>query len=421
MAHLKPSLPNGDQMVPIVPARLQRALQEMQEHLDDELHQTTVLGRELAEFFRHDWPGDINRSNARSALRIAAICATLSRPIQEVQALAIYAANEAQALSENGDWIDSIALLVEGVQLTHDSIPLADAHQGRVLVGHLSDLISQALQACATVGSLEDVGSIDDLKDVFKIAKTVWQPSLHASLDIMIGLAQDLPEVLYDSAAQGGPRQALPRLLGKITGVRSSVEELGERARGPMRHQATLLLDLLDAWHGMAQQQIVLFARVDRVKPSEYERRELAGRVEDRIGQVERRLRALIAQAYAERYGDHWIKRVEKQHERAYSNWMQTLEKDRASFHAYQGYTPSILEYAHLGDLVALITGEWDLFRQVFDFGYARRNKAVFQDKMEHIIRVRNPLAHHRAIPENELLRALVLCTDIVKAIETLC
>jgi hypothetical protein len=36
---------------------------------------------------------------------------------------------------------------------------------------------------------------------------------------------------------------------------------------------------------------------------------------------------------------------------------------------------------------------------------------------VEHIIKVRNPLAHHRAVPENELRRALVLSTDILRAI----
>jgi hypothetical protein len=421
MTRLESSLPDGDLVVVEVPARLERAMQEMRERLKDESHQTAVLERELTEFFRDDWPGDVKRTHPHSALRIAAICATLSRPIQEVKALAIYAANKAQALGEDGNWIESLALLIEGVQLTHNSIPQADAHQARILVRHLSDLIAQTFHTCAIVGSLEDVGRISDLKDVFKIAKAVWQPNLHASLDVIIRLVQDLPKVLDNSSTDGGSGKALTRLTGEITRVRGSIEDLRERSHGPVRHQATLMLELLEAWYEMAQRQIVLLAQVDRVKPPEDERRELESRVEDQIGQVERELRALIAQRYAERYGKDWIDRVQKQHERMYLNWIRILKKDRAAFQAYQEYAPSILEYAHLGDLTVLITGEWDLFREFLDFGYDRRNKAVFQDKMEHIIKVRNPLAHHRAIPENEILRALVLCTDILKAVEILC
>jgi hypothetical protein len=69
-------------------------------------------------------------------------------------------------------------------------------------------------------------------------------------------------------------------------------------------------------------------------------------------------------------------------------------------------------------DLKDLIVSQWHLFRDVFDFGYQDRNRAVFPDKIFQIVSVRNAFAHHRMPPENELLRARVLCTDILLALD---
>jgi hypothetical protein len=66
-----------------------------------------------------------------------------------------------------------------------------------------------------------------------------------------------------------------------------------------------------------------------------------------------------------------------------------------------------------------LISSQWRLFHDFLDFGYEPRNEAIFYDKMKQITKVRNPLAHNRIIPENEILRARVLCTDILLALDS--
>jgi hypothetical protein len=102
-----------------------------------------------------------------------------------------------------------------------------------------------------------------------------------------------------------------------------------------------------------------------------------------------------------------------------YDHWLSNLGKDKAAFKVYSDHSPKILEYARFDDLIELIGAQWHLFRDLLDFGFDTRNKAVFSDKMSQIAKVRNPLAHNRSIPENELLRARVLCTDILLALDS--
>lgn len=151
---------------------------------------------------------------------------------------------------------------------------------------------------------------------------------------------------------------------------------------------------------------------------SESPERDLEKQIQDLVKEVEQRLRELISIQYRQQFGETWVKHIEVKHATMYQYWLRNLERDKAVFKTYRQYSPEILEYSRLDDLSDLITAQWHLFRDVLDFGYDDRNKVVFHDKMSQIARVRNPLAHHRAVPENELLRARVLCTDILLALE---
>lgn len=401
-----------------VPGHFEQALRDMQEHLEMESLEPSVLEKDLAQFFHDEWPAALEGIHARTALRMAAASRALSRPIQEAQALSIYAAKEAEARADEGDWVASLNVLLDGVQLTHSVIPQADVCQARLLVRLLSDLIARGFQTCAAFPSLVELGRARNLESLFKVAQVMWQPDLHAPLDAVIRLTPDLWRASSIASNGDDAKEAAIRLSTELARIRHSVHELQAVATGPLHRQADLTTELVDAWHHLAQRQVVRLARTDRSKRARGDQQDLEGQVKDRIGQVERELRALIGQKYAERYGEHWIPRLQKRHKGMYSNWMRILEKDRTAFRIYGDYNPSALDYAHLGDLIALVTGEWDLFRETFEFGYGRRNKSIFQDKMEHIIKVRNPIAHHRAVPKNELLRALVLCTDILRVME---
>jgi hypothetical protein len=72
----------------------------------------------------------------------------------------------------------------------------------------------------------------------------------------------------------------------------------------------------------------------------------------------------------------------------------------------------SLLDYTYLGDLVGLINKQWQLFADVL--GAGKEAKSEFTRMTAAIIRVRNPLAHNRDVPLNELRRADVYCTDLL-------
>ena len=110
---------------------------------------------------------------------------------------------------------------------------------------------------------------------------------------------------------------------------------------------------------------------------------------------------------------------IRTRHKQLFEYWTINLRKDKAAFKVYSNHSPEILDYARFEDLATLVTVQWQLFRHIFDFGYENRNKAVFHDKMGQIAKVRNPLAHNRTIPENELWRAKVLCVDVLLALDS--
>jgi hypothetical protein len=137
------------------------------------------------------------------------------------------------------------------------------------------------------------------------------------------------------------------------------------------------------------------------------------------IGQVEQRLRYLIVDKYQVRYGKDWLLQVKAVYPKMYDRWVSNYKKEKSAFKNYNNHTPDILEFAGFDDLSELISSQWKLFRDFFDFGYETRNETIFYDKMKQITKVRNPLAHNRTIPENEILRARVLCTDILLALDS--
>jgi hypothetical protein len=136
------------------------------------------------------------------------------------------------------------------------------------------------------------------------------------------------------------------------------------------------------------------------------------------VEKVEKRLRSLIAKKYQQQFGRSWVQHISSKFHPMYERWQRYRQKDQSAFKMYNDYAPELLDYALIEDLKDLIVAQWQLFRDVFDFGYQDRNRAVFLDKISQIISVRNALAHHRTPPENEVMRARVLCTDILLALD---
>ena len=67
-------------------------------------------------------------------------------------------------------------------------------------------------------------------------------------------------------------------------------------------------------------------------------------------------------------------------------------------------------------DLKDIISREWQLFNDIFGNGKAAKRQ--LNEKIQAIVKVRNPLAHNRDVPKNELKRTEVFCTDILIQIQ---
>lgn len=124
---------------------------------------------------------------------------------------------------------------------------------------------------------------------------------------------------------------------------------------------------------------------------------------------VEHYLRRLIEGRYAQKFGEDWILQINPEMR---DKWAESQAKDEKTFARYGMPRSSLLNYTYLGDLVSLINKQWQLFEDVFGAGKAAKQE--FTRTTEAIIRVRNPLAHNRDVPLNELRRADVYCTDLL-------
>ena len=127
------------------------------------------------------------------------------------------------------------------------------------------------------------------------------------------------------------------------------------------------------------------------------------------ICMLERQLRELIQSRYRDKFGEDWLDQVPSA---IREGWQRTQEQDTRAFSQYERPAPSILDYSYLGDLLVLVNKQWQLFQGVF--GSGKPAKRELQDKLEAVVKVRNPLAHNRAVPENEIKRAEVFCTDVL-------
>lgn len=130
---------------------------------------------------------------------------------------------------------------------------------------------------------------------------------------------------------------------------------------------------------------------------------------------VESELRQIVAQRYKDQFGDNWESRLSSNPEDV-EKWKQLREKDERAFSGYEQPLPSLLDYTYLDDLLAMINRQWQLFMDIF--GTGKPAKQELRRKLEAIIRVRNPLAHNRVIPTNEIKRADVYSEDLLRLLK---
>lgn len=116
------------------------------------------------------------------------------------------------------------------------------------------------------------------------------------------------------------------------------------------------------------------------------------------ICELEVQLRQLIETRYQTRFGDTWVENINLEWR---EKWSQSKMKDEKAFEKYGKAKISILNYSYMGELMSLINNEWSLFEDIF--GPKKPNKLIFTEKLDAVIKVRNPLAHNRPVPETEL------------------
>jgi len=126
------------------------------------------------------------------------------------------------------------------------------------------------------------------------------------------------------------------------------------------------------------------------------------------IKNIEDELRDLIMRRFLEKYGDNWISNIDR---RTVERWESVKQRDKG-FEVYGNVEVPLHHYSYLGDLKEIISRNWQIFIQ--DLGSGKNNKRMFNEKLDAIVRVRNPLAHSRHVPENELMRVIVYSNDLL-------
>jgi len=328
--------------------------------------------------------------------------------------LAIFASLRAVELRDQGKPQDGLGLLADALVLEHQILPLCDPSLTRKLSRRIVDQTEEAVDLSAFIGSVDAVIlEKDDLEAVFSIMEAVWEPDLRKTINIL----RKIPFALSDVGREEKHQQIL--LLKSIRNTLVDVQkDLRQITAFRTPRHPKLLGSLATSLQEIIQQEIILIASAQYSSEGlDYE--SIARQANRLIGQVEQRLRQAIAERYERQFGTAWVEHIQARHKIMYDHWLSNIGKDKAAFKVYSSHSPKILEYARFDDLVELIGAQWHLFRDLLDFGFDTRNKAVFSDKMSQIAKIRNPLAHNRSVPENELLRARVFCTDILLALDS--
>ena len=348
------------------------------------------------------------------AIYIKAACPLMrDRPTTGILLLAIFASLRAIDLRDQGKPQAGLGLLADALILEHQTLPYCDPPLTRKLSRRIAYQTEETVELSAFIGSVDAVVQTkDDLETVFSIMEAVWEPEFRAAISTLMKIPFSLADVGHAEKRQ--QIQLLRSIRSTLVGVKKDIEK-GTPSKNPSHPK--LLANLVASWQEILQQEIVLSASAQYSSEGlDYD--SISRQAYRLIGQVEQRLRLVIAERYEKQYGAAWVEHIQAKHKFMYEHWLANMQKDRTAFKAYSSHSPELLEYARFDDLVELIGAQWHLFRDLLDFRADTRNKAVFADKMSQIAIVRNPLAHNRSIPENELLRARVLCTDILLALD---
>lgn len=128
------------------------------------------------------------------------------------------------------------------------------------------------------------------------------------------------------------------------------------------------------------------------------------------LGDAERQLRYLVQDRMVDVYGENWFEELQKKLPRM-SDALDKLVQQRVREKRMFGDAASdfILDYAYISDLKDLVFAEWEKYRSVL--GGA---KAEWEKRFQDIMKVRNPMAHHRSVPADVLQEAERSCKALL-------
>lgn len=399
-----------------IPANIAQALAAAE--ADEEASLVSETAQEVEDVL-HDL---VSRRDLQSASKIALAAAAgyLKNQNPEAAALCLctYTSSQARILQEQDHSGQGLDLLLECAELLQATLAATNPTWARILSRELSECVQAGMSFCA-ISKLDDLLSSEtNVARMFEVARTVWGPGVEDQITQLMEALHALVIGLQKNKNKKNRLSLLRKMSSQLTSIKASLQQKAATNSAEARKRAGIFGNTIDSWREAIQDEIVQLAATEYQQEGATSQQAYpASWVDDvrtSIEAVERRLRHLIADRYLSQFGDGWVQHVQAKHRGMYEIWVSTAQKDKAAFQLYQQYQPGILEYARFGDLVELICAQWHLFKDTLDFGADKRNKNEFHDRMKAIERVRNPLAHHRAVPENELLRALVFCRDIL-------
>ena len=128
------------------------------------------------------------------------------------------------------------------------------------------------------------------------------------------------------------------------------------------------------------------------------------------LGDTERQLRYLIQDRMVDAYGADWFEELKKKFPRM-TVALDKLVKQRVREVQMFGDAASdfILDYAYIGDLKDMVFADWERYRSTL--GGA---KGDWEKRFQVIMKVRNPMAHHRHVPVDVLQDAEHSCKALL-------
>lgn len=128
------------------------------------------------------------------------------------------------------------------------------------------------------------------------------------------------------------------------------------------------------------------------------------------LGDAERQLRNLVHDRLVDEYGDDWFQELGRNLPKM-SDALHKLVQQRAREKQMFGDAASdfILDYAYIGDLKDMVFAKWEKCRTVLG-----GTKADWERRFQDIMKVRNPMAHHRSVPADVLQEAERSCKTLL-------